>query len=110
MSKFMSKLDEGKLDESSMELFTSLMEEKPELMVHIYSCAIQTEREINRQRVLEGMAAAKARGVKFGRRPKDRPATYEAVLAQWRSGRISGRKAAQLLDIAPATFRRWANE
>ena len=67
----------------------------------------QTEREFIHQRQKEGIAAAKARGVKFGRSPIPRPENYDEVYAMWRAGRISGRKAANMLNISHYTFYNW---
>ena len=63
-----------------------------------------------RQRQAEGIAAAKARGVKFGRRPMKRPAEFESMRREWEAGRISARKAAIQLGITHRTFLKWAVE
>ena len=70
----------------------------------------QTEREFNRQRQAEGIAAAKAKGVHFGRKFKDRGENYKSVMAAWRRGEISGRAAAKELGVAHGTFQRWCRE
>lgn len=70
----------------------------------------QTEREFNRQRQAEGIAAAKAKGVHFGRKFKDRGENYESVMAAWRRGEISGRAAAKELGVAHGTFQLWCKE
>ena len=62
------------------------------------------------QRQAEGIAAAKAKGVKFGRRPMERPLEFEAVRDEWRAGRLSARKAALQLGITHRTFLAWATE
>ena len=67
----------------------------------------QMEREMNLRRTLEGIAAAKARGVKFGRRPMERPKIYETIRLRWEAGELSAREAARHIGIAPSTFRRW---
>ena len=80
------------------------------LVIQIFSYVAQMEREMNHRRTMEGIAAAKAKGVHFGRRPKDRPESYEAVRRRWEAKEISAREAARLLGVALSTFRRWANE
>lgn len=50
-----------------------------DLVLQILSYVAQTEREMIRKRQAEGIAAAKARGVKFGRRPLPLPESYEDV-------------------------------
>ena len=44
-----------------------------DIVLQLLSYVAQTEREFIRQRQAEGIAAAKARGVKFGRKPKEKP-------------------------------------
>ena len=58
----------------------------------------------------EGIAAAKAKGIHFGRRFKERGEDYEDVMAAWRRGEISGRAAAKKLGVAHGTFQRWCKE
>ncbi len=81
-----------------------------DIVLQLLSYVAQTEREFNRQRQAEGIAAAKARGVHFGRSRKDRGENYEAVLAAWRRGELSGRAAAKALGVAHGTFQRWSKE
>jgi len=81
-----------------------------DIVLQLLSYVAQTEREFNRQRQAEGIAAAKARGVHFGRKFKDRGENYENVMTEWREGKISGRAAAKELGVAHETFRRWAQD
>ncbi|MDE6455986.1 MAG: recombinase family protein [Dysosmobacter sp.] len=81
-----------------------------DIVLQLLSYVAQTEREFNRQRQAEGIAAAKARGVHFGRRFKERGENFEAVMAAWRRGEISGRAAARELGVAHGTFQRWCRE
>ncbi len=78
-----------------------------DIVLQLLSYVAQTEREFNRRRQAEGIAAAKARGVHFGRKFKDRGENYESVMAAWQEGKISGRAAAKELGVAHETFRRW---
>lgn len=81
-----------------------------DIALQLLSYVAQTEREYIRQRQAEGIAAAKAKGIHFGRRAKDRGENYESVMAAWRRGEISGRAAARALDVAHGTFQRWCKE
>ncbi len=81
-----------------------------DIVLQLLSYVAQTEREFNHQRQAEGIAAAKARGVHFGRRFKDRGENYESVMAAWRRGELSGRAAARELGVAHGTFQRWCRE
>ena len=44
-----------------------------------YGYARVSTKEQNEQRQAEGIAAAKARGVRFGRKPKEKPPEYPAA-------------------------------
>ena len=81
-----------------------------DIVLQLLSYVAQTEREFNRQRQAEGIAAAKAWGVHFGRRFKDRGEHYGEILAAWRRGELSGRAAARALNVAHGTFQRWSRE
>lgn len=58
----------------------------------------------------EGIAAAKERGVHFGRTCKDRGAGYGAIRAAWERGELSSRAAARALGVAHSTFQRWCRK
>lgn len=81
-----------------------------DIVLQLLSYVAHTEREFIRQRQREGIDAAKARGVKFGRAPMERPAEYDAVCAVWRRGEISAREAGRRLNITYKTFLRWARK
>ncbi len=81
-----------------------------DIVLQLLSYVAQTERDFNRQRQAEGIAAAKAKGIHFGRKFKDRGENYESVMAAWRRGEISGRAAAKELGVAHGTFQRWCKE
>lgn len=81
-----------------------------DIVLQLLSYVAQTEREFIHQRQAEGIAAAKARGVKFGRKPKERPAEYEHLRDEWRVGRISARAAARQLGVAHRTFMKWVEQ
>lgn len=78
-----------------------------DIVLQLLSYVAQTEREFNRQRQAEGIAAAKARGVHFGRNFKERGENYESVMAAWKRGELSDRAAAKELGVAHGTFQRW---
>ena len=81
-----------------------------DIVLQLLSYVAQTEREFNRQRQAEGIAAAKARGVHFGPKFKQRGENYGSVMAAWRRGELSGRAAARELGVAHGTFQRWCKE
>lgn len=81
-----------------------------DLILAVFSCVAEMERTFNRQRQAEGIAAAKAKGVHFGRKKMKRPANYEELRRAWAVGKISARKAAASLGVTHRTFLQWARE
>ena len=80
-----------------------------DIVLQLLSYVAQTEREFIRARQAEGIAAAKARGVTFGPKPKERPQGYDQALDQWAAGTLSARQAAKQLGVAHKTFLKWAH-
>ena len=80
-----------------------------DIVLQLLSYVAQTERDFIRQRQAEGIAAAMARGVHFGRIPKERPAIFSALREQWLAGKVSARVAARQLNVAHSTFLRWCH-
>lgn len=81
-----------------------------DLVLQILSYVAQTERENIRQRQKEGIAAAKLRGVQFGRPRKPVPERFWQLKEDWENKKITSREAACQLSIAQDTFLRWAHE
>ena len=75
-----------------------------DLVLQLLSYVAQTERESIRQRQAEGIAAAKARGVRFGRAPKPLPENFRTVCRRWESGEITGTTAARECGMPLSTF------
>lgn len=81
-----------------------------DIVLQLLSYVAQTEREFIKQRQAEGIAAAKARGVRFGREPMQRPAGYEKAYSEWDRGECSARQAGVYLGVSHKTFLNWARE
>ena len=81
-----------------------------DIVLQLLSYVAQTEREFIRQHQAEGIAAAKARGVQFGRRKIELPGEIESLCARWRSGEISARQAGAALGVSYQTFLRRMRE
>ncbi len=79
-----------------------------DLVLQTLAYVAQKERESIHQRQAEGIAAAKARNVQFGRKPLPVPAEFETQYQLWRERRVSAREAAMRLGISHTTFLRWA--
>ena len=81
-----------------------------DIVLQLLSYVAQTERENIRQRQAEGIAAAKERGVQFGRERIELPEDFPNFARQWQEGSISSRRAAEELGINYKTFQRRAKE
>ena len=81
-----------------------------DIVLQLLSYVAQTEREFIRQRQAEGIAAAKARGVRLGRPRLAVPPAFQDSYTSWQRGEISSRKAAQALEVSQYTFLRWAKQ
>lgn len=79
-----------------------------DIVLQLLSYVAQTERDFIRQRQKEGIAAARARGVQFGRRPMPKPDGFDSCLLAWQQGRMSARAAGKELGVSHKTFLRWA--
>ena len=81
-----------------------------DIVLQLLSYVAQTEREFIRQRQAEGIAVAKAQGVRFGRPPLAQPKEFPAVHQAWLKKEISAREAARRLSVTHRTFLRWAHK
>lgn len=81
-----------------------------DIVLQLLSYVAQTEREFIHQRQAEGIAAAKARGVKFGRPRKVLPEGFGEVKARWERGELSARAAGKLLGVTHRSFLLWAQD
>ena len=75
-----------------------------DIVLQVLSFVAENERENIRQRQAEGIAAAKARGVKFGRPPLPLPVNFYEVHKEWRSKKITLKNAAEKCNMAVGTF------
>lgn len=79
-----------------------------DLVLQILSFAAETERRNIKQRQAEGIAAAKARGVKFGRPPMELPEGFNEVIQMIERGQITQLEGAKRLNMPMSTMRyRW---
>lgn len=75
-----------------------------DLVLALLSYVAENERTNIRQRQAEGIAAAKARGVHFGRRPNPLPENFYEVYQQWKMKKIPVSEAAKLCGMPQTTF------
>lgn len=81
-----------------------------DLVLQILSFVAQNERENIRKRQEQRIAAAKAKGVKFGRPELPLPDDFYSIVKLWNRGKISTKKAAQRCQMSETTFYRRVRE
>ena len=81
-----------------------------DLVLQILSFVAQSERENIKKRQAQGIAAAKAKGVKFGRPETPIPENFEQIIRDWEKGKISTAGALQLCNMSASTFYRRRRE
>ena len=75
-----------------------------DIVLQVLSFVAENERTNIRQRQAEGIAAAKAKGVRFGRPPKPLPENFYEVYQAWRGKKISLKEAAKACNFPSGTF------
>ena len=75
-----------------------------DIVLQVLSFGAENERANIKQRQAEGIAAAKARGVKFGRPHRALPDNFEEVRRDWQDKKITLRQAAAACQMPPSTF------
>lgn len=76
-----------------------------DIVLQVLSFVAENERTNIRQRQTEGIAAAKAKGVKFGRPPKPLPDNFHNTYQRWKQGEITATAAAKECGMPLASFR-----
>lgn len=95
-------LDMPLLCESAADSATSALISDAAIQTILYMARHLEEIREYRQR--RGIDSAKARGTQFGRPKVDIPPEFDAIAERWRSGAITARDAAHLLNISRTTF------
>lgn len=81
-----------------------------DIVLQVLSFVAENERSNIRQRQAEGIAAAKARGVRFGRPEKQPPEHFAATVRDWKAGRLTVSQAAARCGMSESTFYRRLRE
>lgn len=81
-----------------------------DVVLQILSFVSENERDNIRQRQSEGIAAAKARGVRFGRPRRPLPRNFNDTVAKWKAGVITCAEAARKCRMPVTSFRNRAND
>ena len=78
-----------------------------DIVLELLSCVAETEREFIRRRQREGIAVAKEKGVHFGRKPYERPESWQRVAEEWRTKKITAQEGARKLGVSRSCFYKW---
>ncbi|EKC73521.1 resolvase/recombinase, partial [human gut metagenome] len=81
-----------------------------DIVLQLLSYVAQTEREFIRQRQAEGIAAAKAWGVHFGRQALPVPEIFPEIVTAWLGRQLSSRAAGKKLGVSQTTFLKWRKQ
>ena len=81
-----------------------------DIVLQLLSYVAQVEHESIRQRQAEGIACAKARGVRFGRPRKKRPGVYKTASEKYLAGHLTRKEAADRCRVSVSTFDRWVRD
>lgn len=81
-----------------------------DLVLQILSFVAQNERENIKKRQAQGIAAAKAKGVKFGRPESLVPENFDKIIKDWDKGKLSTADALKLCNMSESTFYRRRRE
>ena len=76
-----------------------------DIVLQVLSFVAENERVNIRQRQAEGIAAARARGVRFGRPPRPLPENFHSAYQRWKARKITGTAAAKECGMPLSTFR-----
>ena len=75
-----------------------------DIVLQVLSFVAENERSNIKQRQAEGIAVAKAKGVRFGRPPKPLPKDFHKIYKKWKDGKISGVVAANACNMPILRF------
>ena len=81
-----------------------------DIVLQLLSYVSETERTNIKQRQAEGIAAAKKRGVKFGRPIKEMPPNFGELITQWEKKELTMQEILKTYDMSEATFYRRMRE
>lgn len=81
-----------------------------DLVLQILSFVAQNERENIKKRQQQGIAAAKAKGVRFGRPKIPVPEDFEKIVGQWKKGTFSLDQTLKECHMSKSTFYRRVNQ
>ena len=81
-----------------------------DIVLQVLSFVAQNERENIKSRQAEGIRAAKARGVKFGRPRITLPSNFKIIAKQFLNKEITNKKTCEILNMTRGSFYRYLKE
>jgi len=81
-----------------------------DIVLQLLSFVSENERMNIRQRQAEGIAAAKKRGVKFGRPIKEMPPNFDELITKWEKKELTMQGILKAYDMSESTFYRRLRE
>lgn len=78
-----------------------------DIVLQLLSYVAEVERKNIKQRQAEGIASAKARGVRFGRPKIEKPLEFSKIYDSYSKHKIKRKTAAEQLGISLSTFDTW---
>ena len=97
-------LDTSKYDDELMGKFVS------DVVLNVLSFVAENERKNIKQRQMEGIKIAKAKGIRFGRPKIKCPEQFENVYKEWKCGKIKAIDAIKVLELKKTTFYKLVKE
>ncbi len=96
-------IDVSKLDNNMAKMMIDTI---TNMMIELYASMAEAELEKKEKRQREGIEAMKARGEwsNYGRPEIEKPANWDAVIADWQAGNITAVKAMQLTGLKKTSF------
>ncbi|MDD6134196.1 MAG: recombinase family protein [Selenomonadaceae bacterium] len=81
-----------------------------DLVLQVLSFVAESERDNIRKRQAQGIAAAKAKGIRFGRPEAKMPKNFQQLVIKWRNNKLTCEEILQICQISKATFYRRVRE
>ena len=78
-----------------------------DVLIETFNATVAQEYTEHKQKQREGIDAAKAKGIRFGRPPIEKNQKFYELKGRWETGEISTREAAKILGVSHQTFWKW---
>ncbi|MBY0029786.1 recombinase family protein [Priestia megaterium] len=89
---------------SSVENEEKVLEIINSVIIKIYTLIAQQQKETMKQRQLEGIAAAKAKGIHVGRPVLELPNEWDEIYKEWKGGKVKTKTFIDKINMKKSTF------